>query len=96
MVDKENKAFLSRICSFQEINLDFYFFNDNVYHFGRPNILPLFKIFNEEYPREEGVSYEHRVDNNSHKRVISTLITEMANRLFTVCAIFVENPYIQY
>ena len=38
------KRLTKRIRSFFVINLDFYFFNDNVYHFGKKNLMPIFKI----------------------------------------------------
>ena len=37
-----------RIRSFFEINLDFYFFNDNVFHLGKKNLLPIYKIVADE------------------------------------------------
>jgi len=45
------KPLVPKIASFNEINLDFYFFNDNVFHFNRKNILPMFKILVEEEDR---------------------------------------------
>ena len=38
------RTLCKRIRSFFIINLDFYFFNDNVFHFGKKNLLPMFKI----------------------------------------------------
>lgn len=42
------KSLAKRIRSFFVINLDFYFFNDNVYHFGKKNLMPVFKIICDE------------------------------------------------
>lgn len=42
------KPLAKRIRSFFVINLDFYFFNDNVYHFGKKNLMPIFKIISQE------------------------------------------------
>jgi len=36
-----------RIYSFNEINLDFYLYNDNVYHFIKNGLIPAFKIVDE-------------------------------------------------
>ena len=41
------KGLTKRIRSFYVINLDFYFFNDNVYHFGKKNLMPIFKIMSD-------------------------------------------------
>jgi len=76
-----------RIASFQEINLDFYFFNDNVFHFGKPNIMPIFKIMSDESPGNDNSRISRSNDIGKNK-VITALVTEMANRLFTVCAIY--------
>ena len=43
-----NKYIVPRVLTFQEINLDFYFFNDNVFHLGRPRIMPMFKMIYDE------------------------------------------------
>ena len=42
------KPLAKRIRSFFVINLDFYFFNDNVYHFGKKGLMPMFKIMSDE------------------------------------------------
>ena len=42
------KPLAKRIRSFFVINLDFYFFNDNVYDFGKKNLMPMFKIIAED------------------------------------------------
>ena len=42
------KPLAKRIRSFFVINLDFYFFNDNVYQFGKKNLMPIFKIMSME------------------------------------------------
>lgn len=81
MVTEGKEMLQPRVQSFQELNLDFYFFNDNVFHFGKPNLLPLFKLIEDGGdPRDNPV--------------VQRLVTEMANRLFTVCTVFTENPYI--
>jgi hypothetical protein len=36
-----------RVRSFNEINLDFFLFNDNVFHFSRKNIIPAFKFLDK-------------------------------------------------
>lgn len=83
---------MPRVLSFQEINLDFYFFNDNVFHLGRPKIMPLFKLMADDAPSDLTSSQIFSII--SENPTINTLITEMANRLFTVCAIFHEYPYV--
>jgi hypothetical protein len=77
------KALTPRVYSFTEINLDFYLFNDNVFHFQKKNILPCFKIVDEN---SKGVDLP----------AIQKILDEMAHRLFTVCAIFMEYPHVQY
>ena len=42
------KQLARRIRSFFVINLDFYFFNDNVYDFGKKNLIPMFKLICDE------------------------------------------------
>ena len=42
------KPLVKRIRSFFVINLDFYFFNDSVFHLGKDNLLPIFKIMGDE------------------------------------------------
>jgi hypothetical protein len=44
----QNKYLAPKIASFCEINLDFYMFNDNVFHLNMKKILPLFKVIDEE------------------------------------------------
>ena len=83
------KSLVSRIKSFNEINLDFYFFNDSVFHLGKKNTLPMFKIIQDEMDRG-GVRETVVADND----ILAELCTEMSNRLFTVCAIFRDYPYI--
>lgn len=41
------KNLAPRIFSFNEINIDFYLFNDNVYHFNKKNLLPSFKLLDD-------------------------------------------------
>ncbi len=89
-----NKYLAPRVLSFQEINLDFYFFNDNVFHLGRPKVMPLFKIISDEAPYT--LEPDEILEIISSNKVIDMFVTEMANRLFTVCAIFHEFPYVQY
>jgi hypothetical protein len=48
LVEEGKDTLQPRILSFQEVNLDFYFFNDNVFHFGKPKLLPLFKMLADE------------------------------------------------
>ena len=84
-------AFVPRVSSFMEVNLDFYFFNDNVFHLGRNDLLPMFRMVTEG--DSGGMS---KSKNTSKNPTVDMLITEMSNRLFTVCAIYNENPYIQY
>lgn len=38
------KHLAPRVLSFNEINLDFFLFNDNVFQMARKNILPIFKM----------------------------------------------------
>lgn len=79
----KTKNLTPRIYSFNEINLDFYLYNDNVYHFQKKELIPAFKII------EEGVY-------GIETPVITKIIDELSHRLFTVCAIFMEFPYVQY
>lgn len=48
------KALAPRILSFNEINLDFYLFNDNVFHFSKNKIMPIFKLLDEN---KQGVEH---------------------------------------
>jgi syntaxin-binding protein 1 len=41
------KHLTPRVLSFNEINLDFFLFNDNVFHLARKSILPAFKLADE-------------------------------------------------
>lgn len=81
-----NKFIVPRVLTFQEINLDFYFFNDNVFHLGRPRIMPMFKMIYDEQ--------DHEYPESNSMPVVKKFLTEMANRLFTVCAIFLEYPFV--
>lgn len=78
-----NKSLVPRVYSFNEINLDFYLYNDNVFHLSKPKLIPAFKIVDES---ERGIDTP----------VITKILDELAHRLFTVCAIFMEFPNIQY
>ena len=40
----KSKGLAPLILSFNEINLDFYLYNDHVFTFDRPNILPMFRL----------------------------------------------------
>jgi hypothetical protein len=75
------KNLVPRIYSFNEINLDFYLYNDNVYHFQKKSLIPTFKIADES-------------DRGVETPVIQKILDELAHRLFTVCAIFMEYPYV--
>ena len=77
------KPLTPRVYSFNEINLDFYLFNDNVYHFSKSNLLPCFKLADEN---SKGIDLP----------VIQKVLDELSHRLFTVCAIFMEYPHVQY
>lgn len=78
----QKKQLAPRVLSFNEINLDFFLFNDNVYHMSRKNVLPVFKLSEERRGIETPV--------------IQKALDEMCHRLFTVCSVFMENPYVQY
>ena len=93
IADQGGKALAARILSFNEVNLDFYFFNDNVFHLGRPKVMPLFKMLHDD---TQGLSVDEAVELITENPVAHRFLTEMANRLFTVCAIFLEYPYVQY
>ena len=86
-----SKSLAPRIRSFNEINLDFYFFNDSVFHLGKKNTLPMFRIIRDEMDR--GRSQEAVIESSD---ALAELCTQLANRLFTVCAVFREYPHIQY
>ena len=45
------KLLVKRIRSFFVINLDFFFFNDSVFHLGKNNLLPIFKIMSDDEER---------------------------------------------
>lgn len=91
IVEQGGKYLAPRILSFNEVNLDFYFFNDNVFHLGRPKIMPLFKMLHDD---TQGLSIDDACEVITEMPVCDRLLTEMANRLFTVCAIFMEYPYV--
>jgi hypothetical protein len=54
--------------------------------------MPLFKIISDEAPNN--LEPDQILDLISSNKVIDMFVTEMANRLFTVCAIFHEFPYV--
>ena len=93
------KPLSKRIRSFFVINLDFYFFNDNVFHFGKKNLMPIFKIMGDEDDQRMNTKAQDKpldisVSPVANNIELMTLINELANRLFTVCAIHMEYPYI--
>ena len=94
MLWKDGNSFVPRVSSFMEVNLDFYFFNDNIFHLGRQDVLPLFRMVSEGGTGGgEGMS---KSKNASKNPTVDLLINEMSNKLFTVCAIYNEHPYIQF
>lgn len=86
-----SKNLVPRIKSFNEINLDFYFFNDSVFHLGKKNTLPMFRIIKDDL--DKGRTRDNVVEQND---ILAQMCMQMANRLFTVCAVFRECPHIQY
>ena len=76
------KHLVKRVLSFNEINLDFFLFNDNVFHLSRKNILPVFKLVESK----QGVDSPH----------VQLMLNELCHRLFTVCSVFMEFPWVQY
>ena len=96
------KLLTKRIRSFFVINLDFYFFNDSVFHLGKNNLMPIFKIMadDEEHRRstikKTSMMKEKLPSSITGNKTLMTIIEELANRLFTVCAIHMEYPYVQY
>ena len=93
------KLLTKRIRSFFVINLDFYFFNDSVFHLGKNNLMPIFKIMadEEEHRRStiKKTSMKEKLPSSiTGNTVLMTIIEELANRLFTVCAIHMEYPYV--
>lgn len=79
----KNKLLAPRIASFCEINLDFYMFDDNVYHLSMKNTLPIFKLIDDE---------PEFIQSSIFKRVKD----EITHRLMTVCTCYDEFPYIMY
>lgn len=88
------KNIVPLIQTLSEVNLDFYFFNDNVFHLGRSGMLPVFKMMCEGGGGGLDTSHISRKGDIGKNQIIDILVTEMANRLFTVCAIFPEYPYV--
>jgi hypothetical protein len=84
-----SKNLVPRIKSFNEINLDFYFFNDNVFHLGKHNTLPMFRLIKDDIDR--GRTKETVIENSD---TLAEMCKQMAHRLFTVCAVFREYPVI--
>jgi hypothetical protein len=79
----KNKYLAPRVASFCEINLDFYLFNDNVFHLNMRNSLPLFKIVDDNTEFIQHNLYQKMRDAVTH-------------RLLTVCTVYDEFPNIQY
>lgn len=77
----QTKNLTPRIYSLNEINLDFYLYNDNVFHFQKKSLIPAFKLVDEN---DKGVDMP----------ILKNILDELAHRLFTVCAIFMEFPYV--
>ena len=94
------KLLVKRIRSLFVINLDFYFFNDSVFHLGKNNLLPIFKIMSDEEEHRRSTIKKAGADKTpsaiTQNTVLATIVNELANRLFTVCAIHMEYPYVQY
>jgi len=79
----QNRYLAPRIASFCEINLDFYMFNDNVFHLNMKNTLPLFKIIDDQ-------------PDFLSSNLFARMRDEIAHRLLTVCTVYDEYPNIQY
>jgi len=73
----KSKNLAPRVLSFNEINLDFYLFNDHVFTLKKQNILAMFKM-------------------DVRNQVVQKHLDETARRLFTVCAVFQEFPYVAF
>lgn len=71
------KALVSRLHNLQEINMNFYFFEDNIFTLNQPEA---FYLYNTNMSDTQTTEY---IDNMSYK-------------LFTVCTILLEKPYIQF
>jgi len=69
--------------SFFEINIDFYMFNDNVFHIGMNNQLPMFKIMDDE-------------PEFLNSNLFNLLREQVTHKLLTVCTVYDEFPNIQY
>ena len=80
------KQLAPRVQSFLEINVDFYFYSDNVFTFKETNILPMFSMM----ARDE----ENGIESVESNPTIKFMVANAAKRLFTVCSIFTEFPYI--
>jgi hypothetical protein len=57
-------------------------------------MLPVFKMMCEGGGGGLDTSHISRKGDIGKNQIIDILVTEMANRLFTVCAIFPEYPYV--
>ena len=63
--------------------------------------MPIFKIMADEEEQRRSTMKKTSMKENlpssiTGNKVIMTIIEELANRLFTVCAIHMEYPYVQY
>ena len=74
-----NKVLAPRVASFCEINLDFYLFNDNVFHLNMRNSLPLFKVLDDNPDFIQTTVFQKMRDQITH-------------RLLTVCTVYDEFP----
>lgn len=79
----QNRLLAPRMASFCEINLDFYMFNENVYHLNMKNTMPVFKILDDE-------------PEFLKSSIFGRIRDEITHRLLTVCTVYNEFPYIQY
>jgi len=79
----KNKILAGRVASFCEINLDFYLFNDNVFHLNMKNSLPLFKVVDDS-------------PDFMTKSPFTKMRDQITHRLLTVCTVYDELPNIQY
>ena len=83
------KGLSERIRTFIEINLDYYFFNENVYHFGQPDLLPMYSILDQN-------AHLNSADSLKENKAIWNMIKDFSKRLFTVCLSNEEYPYISH
>jgi len=79
----KNKHLAQKVASFSEINLDFYMFNDSVFHLNMKNTIPIFKLIDDDPNFIQSVFFNKFKD-------------DIAHRLLTVCTVYDEFPDIQY